>query len=430
MNESERQRADERWEQRFSELERYIRILGHARISRADFANTALRTWLRTQQQMAKAGTLPTERWWRLTGLGLELLGNDERWERRFAQLRQFRERFGHCRVLAKWKEDVPFGHWVHVQRAFKKKGILSAMRIALLESVGFQWQARWPGLTREANWQGMCALLEAFAREHGHTEVSRGDAANLRLAEWVRNQREADRAGRLSAERRARLEAAGFVWKGTGRSWQQLWDERFAQLLAYRERFGHCHVPAKWKEDVPFGHWVHVQREFRRKGLLSAERIARLEAAGFQWHGPRGRCNVQRAGWAEMAARLAAWKQEHGTARVSSRPGSENLRRWVDKQRQAARNGTLRADRRERLDTIGCDWAGARADLDAHWERRFAQLLAFRERFGHCRVAAKWKEDISLGQWVHEQRSTRKKGILKAERLRRLDEIGFQWAK
>ena len=286
MNESERQRADERWEQRFSELERYIRILGHARISRADFANTALRTWLRTQQQMAKAGTLPTERWWRLTGLGLELLGNDERWERRFAQLRQFRERFGHCRVLAKWKEDVPFGQWVHVQRAF------------------------------------------------------------------------------------------------------------------------------------------------RRKGLLSAERIARLEAVGFQWHGPRDSDHVPRAGWAEMAARLAAWKQEHGTARVSSRPGSENLRRWVDKQRQAARNGTLRADRRERLDTIGFDWAGARADLDAHWERRFAQLLAFRERFGHCRVSAKWKEDSSLGQWVHEQRSTRKKGILKAERLRRLDEIGFQWAK
>ena len=226
------------------------------------------------------------------------------------------------------------------------------------------------------------------------------------------------------------RLEAIGFVWKDTGRSRQQLWDERFAQLLAYRERFGHCHVPAKWREDVPFGHWVHVQREFRKKGLLSAERIARLEAAGFQWHGPRGSCHVPRAGWAAMFARLAAWKQEHGTARVTESAAGKSLANWAKKQRKLARNGTLRADRREQLDAIGFDWAGARADLDARWERRFGQLLAFRERFAHCRVSSKWKEDVPFGQWVREQRTLKKKGILKAERLRRLDEIGFQWAK
>src|SRR6185436_8322275 len=143
MNESERKRADERWEQRFAELAACVRVLGYGRISRGDIVHSKLRTWLKTQRVMAVAGTLSPEHWQRLTDLGIDLVGRDERWQMRFELLRQFRERFGHCRVPAKWKENVPFGHWVHVQREFKKKGLLSAMRIALLESIGFEWHGR-----------------------------------------------------------------------------------------------------------------------------------------------------------------------------------------------------------------------------------------------------------------------------------------------
>ena len=69
MNESERKRADARWESRFAELETYVRIFGSARMSHADASRTKLRRWLRVQQAMAAAGTLAPERWWQLTGL-------------------------------------------------------------------------------------------------------------------------------------------------------------------------------------------------------------------------------------------------------------------------------------------------------------------------------------------------------------------------
>jgi len=37
---------------------------------------------------------------------------------------------------------------------------------------------------------------------------------------------------------------------------------------------------------DHQLWHWRHVQREFLKKNMLSAERIARLDALGFEWEG------------------------------------------------------------------------------------------------------------------------------------------------
>lgn len=428
MSESERKRADERWERRFAELESYVRIFGHTRISCGDIAHSQLRTWLRTQQGMAVAGTLPAGRWQRLTDLGVLLLGRDERWQMRFAELRQFRERFGHCRVPARWKENAPLGHWVHVQREFKRKGMISAMRIALLESIGFEWGTRWPGGTRDTHWERRFADLQRFAQEHGHTEVPKGYAAAPGLWSWVSNQREVQRAGKLRADRRERLEAIGFAWRDTGRNNAQRWEKRVAQLLQFRERFGHCHVPARWKEDVPFAHWVHVQREFKKKGMLSPERIQRLEAIGFEWHGPHGPRNLQRVRWAEMFAHLATYRKEHGHTQVPPGYGKHGLGDWVANQRVLQRAGTLPPDRRERLESIGFEWRGVRKAAAERWEQRFAQLVAFRERHGHCRVPAKWREDTAFGHWVYNQRLFKRKGKLSAERIRRLEEIGFEW--
>ena len=428
MNEPERNRADERWKSRFAELETYVRIVGHARIPHADITHSKLRSWLSTQRAMAVAGTLSAERWQRLTDIGIDIMGRDERWQMRFAQLRQYRERFGHCRVPAKWKEDVPLGHWVHVQRDFKKKGTLSAMRIALLESIGFEWSGDRGGVPRDAQWDAMFGRLTHFVREHGHSEVPRTYAADPALGRWRRAQHVAQKGGKLPADRRERLEAIGFVWKDTGKRKVNRWEKLFAQLLQFRERFGHCQVPVRWKEDLPLGNWVEAQRHFKKKGTLSAERITRLEAAGFEWDGRMGGA-PREAQWDRMCGLLERFAREHGHAEVPGRFVAEPaLRRWVGTQRAAHRWGTLRADRRARLEAIGLVWKARGMTATQRWEERFAQLLRFREQFGHCHVPAKWKEDVPFGHWVHVQREFKRKGMLSARRIARLEAIGFAW--
>ena len=54
--------------------------------------------------------------------------------------------------------------------------------------------------------------------------------------------------------------------------------------LVAYKEEFGHCNVPSRYAENVKLGTWVNTQRSFYNRGKLSADRINKLEAIGFEW--------------------------------------------------------------------------------------------------------------------------------------------------
>ena len=53
-------------------------------------------------------------------------------------------------------------------------------------------------------------------------------------------------------------------------------------------------------------------------------------------------------------------------------------------------------------------------------WDTRFEELLAYKERYGNCRVPKGWQESPQLSLWVLNQR-TRKKTI-PPERVARLD--------
>lgn len=62
-------------------------------------------------------------------------------------------------------------------------------------------------------------------------------------------------------------------------------------ELLDYKERFGNCHVPTKYKDNTALGRWVSTQRaEYKKyneggiKTSMNADKIRRLEAIGFAW--------------------------------------------------------------------------------------------------------------------------------------------------
>ena len=284
MTDEPRKFLDALWERRCSELEAYVRAHGSDVIRKSDAAHAQLLGWLREQRRRAKAGTLNPERRARLTPLMRLVVDRqklDEVWRKRFEELRAFRERSGHCRVPS---SDKPFARWVHAQRDRKKRGVLLPERVERLESLGFEWTPPPRGTALEERWRQMYARLVRFRQEHGHTDVPKRFSGVPGLGEWVQDQRKYGRSGLLHPDRRERLDAIGFTWR-VGHKWcLDLWEKRFAQLRAYRERFGHCRVPQHWKEDVPLGRWVETQRQFKRKGMLSPERMRRLDEIGFQW--------------------------------------------------------------------------------------------------------------------------------------------------
>jgi hypothetical protein len=68
------------------------------------------------------------------------------------------------------------------------------------------------------------------------------------------------------------------------------------------------------------------------------------------------------------------------------------------------------------------------RSDLKALWEKRYSQLVDFKEANGHCEVPQRYKENVELGRWVKDQRTFFSQGKLSQERTALLNEIGFTW--
>mmetsp|Transcript_18546 Transcript_18546/g.37388 ORF Transcript_18546/g.37388 Transcript_18546/m.37388 type:complete len:298 (+) Transcript_18546:192-1085(+) len=69
-------------------------------------------------------------------------------------------------------------------------------------------------------------------------------------------------------------------------------------------------------------------------------------------------------------------------------------------------------------------------------WDRKFNDLLEFKQQHGHCDVPQTYAPNPKLGVWVNKQRmehKNREDGNISAltdERLERLQSIGFRWAK
>lgn len=144
-----------------------------------------------------------------------------------------------------------------------------------------------------------------------------------------------------LTSEREERLMRIGFVWNTV----TAMWEERFRRLYAWKIEHGHCAVPIAQGE---LGTWVSKQRQLRKRGKLSKEKIDALNSLEFTW-------STADADWEEKFKRLHEWTTNHGHASVPFNEGE--LGWWVNTQRQCKRKGKLSSSRERRLRALGFVW-------------------------------------------------------------------------
>ena len=83
-----------------------------------------------------------------------------------------------------------------------------------------------------------------------------------------------------------------------------------------------------------------------------------------------------------------------------------------------------LRPDRKEKLDSLGFIWE----PRDWQFDRNLRLLQRYKERTGHVRIPAKWKEDgYGIGMWLSNVR----RGVVKLTKSQRnqLSELGLELA-
>ena len=329
-------------------------------------------------------------------------------------RLTTFHEKHGHYNVH--FAVDSRLSRWVHTQRAMYQRGQLAKRRITQLDALEFDWNPR------ATQTQKMLQWLKDFRSKHGHCVVPYDNPLYRHLYRWAESRRSRKRRGLLPYDQITALDALGFEWgRGRGKTLHK-YKEMIQRLRAFHKKYSHCNVPCRYNREL--AEWIHNIRKSRRKGSCSKGQIAELDALGFDWDLIKKRNTFD-----EMVKRLIAFSKRHGHCNVPHAAAwneDKQLSIWVATQRNSYRTGrrTISQGRIRRLDAIGFIWE----PQDARWFQRYAELVVFKKKFGHCNVPFMWRHNRRLSRWVVSQRRAKIIGYLNGERIVLLSKLGFVW--
>lgn len=310
----------------------------------------------------------------------------------------------GNCQVSGKYltSDGYRLGQWMTVQRTIKDS--LSAERKERLESLnGWVWDSL------DAKWEASFDELKTYKAEHGDVDVPIKWPSGL--GSWASVQRRSEKKGKLSPDRKVRLDEIGFEWDKI----DSLWEERYNELLAYNAEHGNVDIPQKHPSGL--GSWLSQQKLYANIGELPANRFEKLSNISNIFVNKKPKTD-----WDERFNELVVYKAEHGNLDVP-RSWPTGLGTWVGNQKSFIRNDKLPLDRKDKLYELGLVWES----LDSRWESRLDELLEYRTKYGDVNVPNNWS--TGLGQWVANQKSFVKAGRMPENRKRILKDIGLIWS-
>eukprot|EP00548_Thalassiothrix_antarctica_P017317 CAMPEP_0194194734 /NCGR_PEP_ID=MMETSP0154-20130528/75747_1 /TAXON_ID=1049557 /ORGANISM="Thalassiothrix antarctica, Strain L6-D1" /LENGTH=360 /DNA_ID=CAMNT_0038919191 /DNA_START=225 /DNA_END=1307 /DNA_ORIENTATION=- len=272
-------------------------------------ARKRLKSWIRTTSDQltlfekdSEASTLDADRVKQLKDIGFVKHVKQEgsklparggkSWDENFNDLQAFKGEHGHTNVPHLPRSSLR--NWVVLQRDMYvrlkegRKSDLNGERVAKLVQLEFVLQS-----TSRLTFDERALEWLEFKTKHGREPVREREES---LGAWVAKMRrkyallqEGEKTN-LTQEQADKLTAWGFKWKTgfkkpTIITPRKSWEERFAELCAYKNENGHVNVPQLYPQ---LGNWVHRQRkEYRARKLgfkngMSDEKLAKLKDVGF----------------------------------------------------------------------------------------------------------------------------------------------------
>jgi len=289
---------------------------------------------------------------------------------------------------------------------------------------------------------------LMDYKQKFGHCDVPQTNSGEYKsLGNWCTNLRTAYKKIQknetsnhtLTKDNIQKLEDAGFKWRVSTSS---TFDERFAELMKFKEKVGHCNAPQKRSgEYKSLGSWCSdlrtsykkIQKKETPKYKLTEENIQQLEDAGFK---------LSLTTFDKRYAELMRYKEKVGHCNVPQKRSGEHksLGNWCSGLRKAYKkiqneetpNCKLSEEHIRQLEDAGFKWSLSTFD------ERYAELMRYKEKFHHCDVPQRGSVEYpSLGIWCHTLRSRYKKiqnnetphHKLSEDHIRQLEDAGFKWS-
>jgi superfamily II DNA or RNA helicase len=399
------------WNFWFGVLLVHVKQKGHARVHLhyKDEAGHALGSWVSHQREYRDSLSLRRREM-------LENLpswswdSNEDKWQEKYSQLKEFSGKHKHCRVP---RANKKLSAWVSMQRT--KMSDMPPDRKALLEGLpGWSWDLF------DEMWMKRYLRLREYAVVHKTCYVPFGytDQDGFVLQQWVDVQRR--RKDILSGDCVNRLESLpGWSWRS---AIEDQWERGYERLNAYVAVTNNAAVSKSYicEDGFKLGAWVGTQRS--NKNRLSEQSRSKLETLpGWSWDALSDK-------WEEGFRYLKEFADREGHAKVSLRYRTADgyqIGQWIATQRK--RKEKISPERKARLEALsGWSWDV----LADQWEEGFRCLKEFADREGYVMVTQSYKtaDGYLLGSWVNDQRKKWRDGTLTPERAKRLESLGITW--
>ena len=387
-----------------------------------------------------------------------------------FDKLVTYKNEHGHSNVPVKYTKDVQLGSWVSGLRSMKKAWdsgdeimdkvaaaiddggastttltsqknsittYLNIERIQKLASIGFVWdKSKLVVLKRseKKSFNERLVELQSYHNEHGKYTVPR----NSSLGEWLHTQRSLykKRDARFMEVKAPQMIAIGYAFdlrENTSVSW----EDRFQQLVEYKQSHGNFDIPSAKAIDDGYGNddelndknnfykWVrrlHNEHRAFEKGTsskLTAQRLERLRSIGFQFNGRKYKTwhsdPVPNIPFEKRIQQLQTFLADTGTLDIDHNyKHNSNLGGWAVEmslqytdwksgKTQPSQDDIAKFDQ---LTTLGFQFNIVQHyGTQRSWEDQYNALVKFKERNGNVKVPYKYKADLRLGKWVQVQR-------------------------
>jgi hypothetical protein len=338
----------------------------------------------------------------------------DASWEKHFADFLEFKKK-NPGRMPGCTNDDKPsqtLYNWCY--RQIRDKDKLPADKKKRLDEAGFIWgipayDEKWEQVYRE--------YVEYSSNNPGKNPPSSGTFQEAKLCRWSVRQRE--KKSKLSQEQIKKLDDAGFPWTLIPSKKEEVWEKWFQQYITNRTSFSDGIPPRKVNGKMSRLYLWYVRQCYDQQ-RLAPELIVRLNKAGFVWM-----TKNKMEKWEEMFEKYLDFKKNHpeGTPIPISRGKKDSLYYWCKNQRDY--KSKLSAEKIKKLDEAGFNWTSI--GFNEHWEQRFKEYLAFREKNpkGMPQAFLHGKAN-PMHNWCRTMQRFRSQ--LSPERIKKLNDNGFEW--
>jgi len=277
-------------------------------------------------------------------------------WEEQYEKLKVFQSMHHHCSPSLSNDPDKSLDDWANRQRRWRSLNTLDDSKAKKLEDIGFDWHTHADQF--EKAWCKQYTAVANLAQKTGDFVPK-----DKKLYRWITKQRRFYREGSLLQGRKERLLKINFPFVGKSQRQAkdndddlelgqvvkttcniETWDKHYQTLVAFQVKHHHC-VPELVKNQNPsFREWVIEQR--RLKQGMSAQRKKKLDDIGFFFN-PRAPLYEEQ--WIGTFATLSSLIESNGDfSRFDP-----VLQKWIGRQREHFKDGTLMLGRRQRLEQI-----------------------------------------------------------------------------